>query len=163
MNEPSVVIPSFTLVKNPDESLKKNLYNTVEELGSINLNTLKYLSSIFTNLVVFMKTNGGCGLAANQVKIGEGIIPEPWFIMDDGIRGPELFYLPVITRRYGKHVAKEGCLSCENDRLVPRYDEIEVEYINIDGERKRQRRKGLSARIIQHEVCHLLGITIEDE
>jgi peptide deformylase len=53
----------------------------------------------------------------------------------------------------------EGCLSCPGMRgLVPRYETIEVEYIDYNGRQRTQILSDFIARIFQHELDHLDGI-----
>ncbi|KAF0972824.1 hypothetical protein FDP41_009073 [Naegleria fowleri] len=55
----------------------------------------------------------------------------------------------------------EGCLSFKNEYLfLLRSKEIEIEYINIFGERKRKTLEGFAARVFQHEYDHLDGINM---
>ena len=57
----------------------------------------------------------------------------------------------------------EGCLSIPGIRgLVPRYQTIEVEYINRDGKAQKQELTDFVARIFQHEHDHLDGIVFLD-
>ena len=57
----------------------------------------------------------------------------------------------------------EGCLSVPNVRgLVPRYQTIEVEYVNRNGETKQEILTDFVARIFQHELDHLDGIVFTD-
>ena len=62
----------------------------------------------------------------------------------------------------------EGCLSVPNVRgLVPRHQNVEVEYTTREGETKQEVLTDFVARIFQHELDHLDGILfidrIEDE
>jgi peptide deformylase len=57
----------------------------------------------------------------------------------------------------------EGCLSIPGIRgLVPRYQAIEVEYTNRDGQIQKQELTDFVARIFQHEYDHLEGIVFLD-
>ena len=52
----------------------------------------------------------------------------------------------------------EGCLSVPMIRgLVPRYREIEVAYLDRQGDRQITKLTDFVARIFQHEYDHLLG------
>ena len=55
---------------------------------------------------------------------------------------------------------EEGCLSLDGVRKCVRYQEIEVEYEDINIKRQRQKYSGWTAQIIQHECDHLNGIII---
>ena len=57
----------------------------------------------------------------------------------------------------------EGCLSVPGIRgLVPRYQEVEVEYIDRTGQLTRQMLSNFVARIFQHELDHLNGLVFLD-
>lgn len=57
----------------------------------------------------------------------------------------------------------EGCLSVPDVRaLVPRYQEIEVVYIDVKGKQQRQVLTDFVARIFQHELDHLNGVLFPD-
>ena len=54
----------------------------------------------------------------------------------------------------------EGCLSVQGKRaLVPRFSTIDVSYIDENGIEHNQTLTGFLARIFQHELDHLDGIT----
>ena len=67
---------------------------------------------------------------------------------------------PNIVKRNGKYETEEGCLSLDGVRKCVRYQEIEVEYEDINFKRQRQKYSGWTAQIIQHECDHLKGIII---
>ena len=71
---------------------------------------------------------------------------------------------PVILRHNDEIVKDwEGCLSVPNVRgLVPRYQEIEVEYTDINGNQITKVLTDFVARIFQHELDHLDGILFID-
>ena len=57
----------------------------------------------------------------------------------------------------------EGCLSIPGIRgLVPRYQSVEVEYTDRNGQLRQQQLKDFVARIFQHEYDHLEGIVFLD-
>ena len=57
----------------------------------------------------------------------------------------------------------EGCLSLPGIRgKVPRFDRIQVEYIDRNGELVNRELTGFIARIFQHELDHLNGILFVD-
>lgn len=57
----------------------------------------------------------------------------------------------------------EGCLSVPSMRgLVPRYEHITVSYIDAKGQSHQQELTGFLARIFQHELDHLQGLTFID-
>lgn len=92
------------------------------------------------------------GLAAVQI----GILKRAAIFLD---RKDNVKYLinPVITSRAGKKIAiREGCMSIPTGRfMVQRPDAI---VITSDG--KAELYSGRTARVIQHEIDHMNGITI---
>ena len=54
----------------------------------------------------------------------------------------------------------EGCLSLTGVRKCTRYQEIEVEYQDMNFKKQRQKYTGWTAQIIQHEIDHCQGIVI---
>ena len=67
---------------------------------------------------------------------------------------------PVIVSKSGEYEAEEGCLSLIGTRKTTRYNEIEVEYEDINFKKQRPKFTGFTAQIVQHEVDHLEGIII---
>lgn len=99
---------------------------------------------------------GGVGLAACQINVCQRII----VIKVGGFK--QTIVNPVIVKQYGGlHTAKEGCLSFGTDtKLMVRYKQIIVEGFAVDWQPLRFKLKGLRARVVQHEVDHLNGVTI---
>ena len=57
----------------------------------------------------------------------------------------------------------EGCLSVPSLRgLVPRYTHIEISYSDRNGEKKHAKYNDFLARVFQHELDHLNGLTFVD-
>lgn len=76
-----------------------------------------------------------------------------------------MFYLPMINPVIVKHSSKvyetaEGCLCHKGERKAKRYESIEVEFLNRNFEKQRQKFEGYTAQIIQHEIDHCNGIII---
>lgn len=67
---------------------------------------------------------------------------------------------PVIISKKGMYKTKEGCLSLLGERECERFSEIEVEYYDVNFEKKIGKYQGLIAEIIQHEIDHTNGIII---
>ena len=93
----------------------------------------------------------GCvGMAANMIGVNKAIIAVNMGFMNVAMFNPK------IVKRNGKYETEEGCLSLDGVR----YQEIEVEYEDINFKRQRQKYSGWTAQIIQHECDHLNGIII---
>ncbi len=67
---------------------------------------------------------------------------------------------PVILKKENPYEAEESCLSLEGFRQTTRYEDIEVEYFDINFNKHKQAFSGFTAQIIQHEVDHFEGIII---
>ena len=97
----------------------------------------------------------GCvGMAANMIGVNKAIIAVNMGFMNIAMFNPK------IVKRTGKYETEEGCLSLDGVRKCVRYQEIEVEYEDINFKRQRQKYSGWTAQIIQHECDHLNGIII---
>jgi peptide deformylase len=104
-----------------------------------------------------MRTDGGVGLAANQVGVAERVA-----VVDTG-NDPLILINPVILERSGSQVEEEGCLSIpEVFADVERAQCVLIETTTLDGARTRVEAEGFKARAIQHEIDHLDGILFFD-
>jgi peptide deformylase len=121
---------------------------------------------------------GGVGLAATQVGVADR-----WFIMNlsgpqsvpttrflvDGlpVRPATVTELvnPVVTSvSYKQVTAEEGCLSFPGIRVrVARPVSVALDYQDKKGRRHTLFAEGFAARVIQHELDHLNGISIVDK
>lgn len=99
--------------------------------------------------------DGECvGMAANMIGFNKSII-----IVDMGFMDYIMFN-PVITVKARPYETEEGCLSLKGQRKTTRYDEIEVEFMDINWKPQKMKYQGVVAQIIQHEVDHTNGIII---
>lgn len=94
------------------------------------------------------------GLAANMIGYNKAIICVSSGLFDF------VMINPVITKKSGKYETEEGCLSLIGERKCVRYTEIEVDYLDVNFERKHGKYMGFVAEIIQHEIDHTNGIII---
>lgn len=104
----------------------------------------------------------GVGIAAPQVGLQRQII---WVQRFDKPERPfEVYLNPKILRYSAKtKLGPEGCLSVPNRREeVRRPCNIVIEYDQIDGKHRREKIKGFTAVIFQHEIDHLNGIIYLD-
>ncbi|GAA0105840.1 peptide deformylase [Paraclostridium sordellii] len=67
---------------------------------------------------------------------------------------------PVILKKENPYEAEESCLSLIGFRKTIRYENIEVEYLDINFKKHKQAFTGFTAQIIQHEVDHFEGVII---
>ena len=97
----------------------------------------------------------GCvGMAANMIGVKKCIIAVNMGFMNMAMFNPK------IVKRSGKYETEEGCLSLTGVRKCTRYQEIEVEYQDMNFKKQRQKYTGWTAQIIQHEIDHCQGIVI---
>lgn len=126
------------------------------------------IQSLIDDLLVTVKQANGVGLAAPQVGASWQIFivashPNPRYP-----HAPEMEPTAMINPRLLAHNDRqvkdwEGCLSIPGLRgLVPRYQGIEVEYLDRSGKTRRQQFEGFVARIFQHEQDHLEGVVFLD-
>ena len=109
------------------------------------------IKKIVADMKETLELTSGVGLAAPQV--GKNL---RLFIINYGSL-KEAFINPRLIR-YGKETdeQEEGCLSVPGARgLVNRPTQVEIEYLDINGKKKKAALKGYYARIIQHEYDHL--------
>lgn len=94
------------------------------------------------------------GMAANMIGVKKAVIVVA--------AGPFQFAMvnPVITAKSGEFKTEEGCLSLSGKRPCTRYQEIEVDYLDVNFEPKHGKYTGWTAQIIQHEIDHTNGILI---
>ncbi len=94
------------------------------------------------------------GMAANMIGERKRII-----IVDD--QGKQLVMLnPVILKKSSAYDTEEGCLSLSGKRKVKRYQQIKVQYQNLQLQTRIKNFDSFTAQIIQHEVDHCDGILI---
>jgi peptide deformylase len=65
---------------------------------------------------------------------------------------------PVITKKTGAYETEEGCLSLQGKRKTTRYKEIEVEFIDMEWKKQKQKYSGWIAQIIQHDMTILMEL-----
>ncbi|MGN1406195.1 MAG: peptide deformylase [Erysipelotrichaceae bacterium] len=94
------------------------------------------------------------GMAANMIGVNKAII-----IVNMGFNNIVMFN-PRVLNRSGEYETQEGCLSLSGVRKTKRYKEIEIEYTDMNWQKKKIRLSGFYAQTAQHELDHLNGILI---
>ncbi len=113
--------------------------------------------ALLADMLETMYLNQGIGLAAPQIGILKRMI-----VVDIG-SGPIKIINPVITKRSGREVSQEGCLSVPNVMIdIKRAEKISYEGLDLDGKPMKGEADGLLARALQHEIDHLDGKIIID-
>ena len=78
---------------------------------------------------------------------------------EHGCDDPVVLVNPRILKSNGRHVYEEGCLSVPGMRgVVPRYTQLRYQGHDLTGAEIDRTVSGFHARVVQHEVDHLLGI-----
>lgn len=115
------------------------------------------------DMIEFMLTNKGIGLAANQVGLAKRV-----FVMGsnriEGFPAPFAVFNPVIKEASTELVLdEEGCLSYPGLYLrLKRPSWIIAEYQDSNGDLKEIRADGYLAKCFQHEYDHLNGVCFVD-
>jgi peptide deformylase len=135
----------------------------------VELDELPELRAIAAEMAEMMYQTMGCGLAAPQIGLTKQLIvvdPE-WGIPDEetGVeapRNPRFLINPVIKRLWGeKALMDEGCLSVPGITVpVERYEFAEIEAHDLNGNLQTFVAEDFAARVLQHEIDHLNGMTV---
>jgi len=101
------------------------------------------------------KKNGALALAHCQVDHDN---PKRFFVALNG----EVFINPKILSKQDSFTHIEGCMSYpfRGQKKVKRWNKVQVEYINSEGETVIDDVEGINACIFQHEIAHMNGISI---
>ena len=67
---------------------------------------------------------------------------------------------PKLTSKKEPYQTKEGCLSLDGQRPATRYQQIVVEYFDLNWQKQSLSLTGFAAEAIQHELDHCNGIII---
>lgn len=107
-----------------------------------------------------MLVEGGVGLAANQVGVNQRIA----LVKEVPANNVVVMVNPEIVKRGAiTSIKNEGCLSYPGKVVaVERSNKVMVKYQDLHGASLIANFTGYVARIIQHEVDHLDGVTILD-
>ncbi|WP_435661447.1 peptide deformylase [Leisingera caerulea] len=101
----------------------------------------------------------GIGLAAPQIGIMQRLIVLDCVKEEDGDPRPLVMFNPeIISSSDEKNVYEEGCLSIPDQYAeVTRPKVVDVEWMDRDGNARRETFDGLWATCVQHEIDHLNG------
>ena len=94
------------------------------------------------------------GMAANMIGVNKRVITVNMGFVD------VVMFNPVLIKKDTPYETEEGCLSLTGVRKTTRYENIEVEYLDMNWKKQRQKLSGWTAQICQHELDHLEGIII---
>ncbi len=130
------------------------------EIDPTDPNTATLVSRMKQSL---LSTDGGVGIAAPQVGINRKVI---WVQRFDKPGEPlEYFINPVITwKSQLQNLGREGDLSIADfNGQFYRSQVIQLEYLDLKGQKYSEIVEGFTAVIFQHEIDHLFGILISDK
>jgi peptide deformylase len=151
------------ILKFPDPRLRKKCKPVTEVTDELR---------VFANdMLETMYHSKGIGLAAAQVnrqirflvtdtrpREGGRYKPEDQTELEALIPQPLFLFNPVITKKRGRTTFDEGCLSVPTYfETVERADYIELEALDVNGQKFQIKTDGLLAICIQHEIDHLDG------
>ena len=150
---------TLKIVKIPDPILRKKCRD-IELSGGKVPEEIKKLSE---DMIATMRSAFGCGIAGPQVGKDLNIFIAKVGLA--GLYGTEVFINPkILSQGPLNHKSTEGCLSIPGRRgTVMRSTKINVEYINISGEKKIKEFSGFPAIVFQHEFDHLQGVLYIDK
>ena len=134
----------------------KDIVKDVFFLGQKSEPATKEDMQVAIDLQDTLKANrAGCvGLAANMIGVKKNVIIVNMGFMD------LVMFNPIIIKKDTPYETEKGCLSLVGVRKTKRYENIEVEYFDIQWNKKTIKLSGWSAQICQHECDHLNGIII---
>lgn len=151
---------ALPIYQTTDAHQHKTLLNLSTEINPLDKNTATLIKRMEKSL---LSTDGGVGIAAPQVGINRKII---WVQRFDKAGEPlEYFINPVITWRSElQNLGPEGDLSIPDfhDQFY-RSKVIQLEYVDLKGQKFSEMVEGFTAVIFQHEIDHLFGILISDK
>ena len=139
-----ILIVPHPLLRQKSKPLKKVTKEDVE------------LSKNMTNI---MKKATGVGLAANQIGILKQIITVHIQDKEKEIEKIYALFNPrIINASKELVVMEEGCLSLPKQFAnIERPQSVTVSYLNESNKVVEEKKEGLEARILQHEIDHLYG------
>ena len=118
----------------------------------------KLLKEIVSNIKKTMKKNNLVSLSAPGIGYNKRV-----FCIDFSDSEIKTFINPVITNKTELKLTTEVCSSLPNkEYLLPRHYEVDIIYETLSGKIKTNRFKDVASYVIQHELDHLNGVTLQD-
>lgn len=151
---------ALPIYQTTDANQHKTLLSISSEADPLDPNTTVLVKRMKESL---LSTDGGVGIAAPQVGINRKII---WVQRFDKEGTPlEYFINPVIVWHSDlQNLGPEGDLSIPDFRdQFYRSKVIQLEYVDLKGQKYSEIVEGFTAVIFQHEIDHLFGILISDK
>lgn len=125
-----------------------------------------YVKALAWSLAKTMYSEPGVGLAAPQVGVNVRmvVVDAMWAMDPSGPQRPTFMINPEVVWASEERVTmEEGCLSVPGTMVkVARSNEVEVEYMDLEGNECHVAIEGWEARVVQHELDHLDGKLLID-
>ena len=138
---------NLEILQFPDERLRR-LSVPVESFN-------QDLKALADKMLEIMYDSNGIGLAAPQVNQTIRLIVVD---VSESRDNPRIFVNPKIKEPAGSVDSSEGCLSVPEIRTtIKRYENITLEYQDLNGERHEEPLGDLMSICVQHEIDHLDG------
>ena len=119
------------------------------------------IKKLSQDMLEAMYEKNGLGLAAEQIGRTEAIsvidVQQEYDTANNNLNIPMPLIIinPVITEMSGEETGQEGCLSFPEIFVsIKRAAEITFSFLDLDGNEKTLKVKGLLARVVQHEFDH---------
>ncbi len=139
------------IIKYPDLILRKKCQEVQEVTAEI--------KKLVEEMILALEKKQGVGLSAPQIGVLKRVIVIETEKGSAGLINPK-----IIKKSREKEIMEEGCLSFPGIWLkIKRRKEVEVKALDKEGKGIRMEAKGLTARILQHEIDHLDGILFIDK
>ncbi|MCU7616006.1 peptide deformylase [Chryseobacterium sp. PBS4-4] len=151
---------ALPIFQTTDSHQQTTLLDQSKEIDPTDPNTATLVLRMKESL---LSTDGGVGIAAPQVGINRKVI---WVQRFDKTGEPlEYFINPVITWKSElQNLGPEGDLSIPEFRgQFYRSKVIQLQYVDLKGQKYSEIVEGFTAVIFQHEIDHLFGILISDK
>lgn len=131
----------------------KVLRREADAVAAVDAETTGLMQDLFDTLA----EADGVGLAAPQIGVSRRVI-----VVDISGAEPDVppiaLVNPVIDIGQGMATAEEGCLSMPDlYGDVPRYTNVEITALDVNGQPFKLNAEGFMARVLQHEIDHLDG------
>lgn len=126
------------------------------------------IQQLIDQLIATAIASNGVGIAAPQVSQSKRLFiiasrPNPRYPNAPDMEPTAMINPKIISHSSETIKGWEGCLSIPGIRgLVPRYQNVEVEYVSRDGKLHQEVLTDFVARIFQHELDHIDGIVFLD-
>lgn len=131
----------------------KKLYKETVDVEEVTKEDKDVAAKMFT----LMKENGGVGLAASQVGYKNNII-----VVSHADTNLIMYNPKILKASKDTSVSLEGCLSFPGEQYyVRRPNTVLIEWKSGKNDKKVKYFSGIIGRIIQHEIDHNNGITME--